>query len=193
MLCNGNDYLLNHYITHHKNHIMKKQSRGFTLIELLVVIAIIGILSSVVLASLSTARNKGADAAAMSQINSVRAQAAIYFDTNNQSYGYATPTGKIGCPIVTAAPAGLFTDPTMVALLAGANTQSGGSATSPSNAVVCAADATSFAVATVLKGSGYTYCVDSAGTAKKNTAATATVAAPNSVAAAAAISGTTCS
>ena len=38
-----------------------KTDRGFTLIELLVVIAIIGILSSVVLASLNTARNRGAE------------------------------------------------------------------------------------------------------------------------------------
>lgn len=35
-----------------------RQNQGFTLIELLVVIAIIGLLSSIVLASLSTSRNK---------------------------------------------------------------------------------------------------------------------------------------
>ena len=55
------------------------KNRGFTLIELLVVIAIIGILASVVLASLNTARDAGADAAAVSSINNARAQAELYY------------------------------------------------------------------------------------------------------------------
>lgn len=46
--------------------------RGFTLIELLVVIAIIGILSSVVLASLNAARDKSKIAAAKSELTQIR-------------------------------------------------------------------------------------------------------------------------
>lgn len=60
--------------------------RGFTLIELLVVIAIIGILSSVVLASLNTARDKGTDAKIQSEIRSVQVNAEIYYDNNGNSY-----------------------------------------------------------------------------------------------------------
>ena len=60
--------------------------KGFTLIELLVVIAIIGILSSVVLASLNTARGKGADAAIKANLNNIRAQAEIIYDNSSGSY-----------------------------------------------------------------------------------------------------------
>lgn len=78
--------------------------RGFTLIELLVVIAIIGILASVVLASLNSARAKGSDAAIKANINSARAQAELYFDSQaTPSYtGLCTAAGGVA-PMLTAA------------------------------------------------------------------------------------------
>lgn len=69
---------------------MLKRNQGFTLIELLVVIAIIGILSSVVLASLNTARNKGTDAKVKANLSGLRTAAEIYYDNNGGNYGTAT-------------------------------------------------------------------------------------------------------
>ena len=61
-------------------------NRGFTLIELLVVIAIIGVLASVVLASLGTARTKGTDAAVKDNLNGVRSQAELIATNGNNNY-----------------------------------------------------------------------------------------------------------
>ena len=48
--------------------MLRTLQKGFTLIELLVVIAIIGLLASIVLTSLSSARGKGADAKVQTQV-----------------------------------------------------------------------------------------------------------------------------
>jgi prepilin-type N-terminal cleavage/methylation domain-containing protein len=63
---------------------MKRYTKGFTLIELLVVIAIIGILASVVLVSLQSARKKGNDTRVLSSVQQLRT--ALESDYDGTSY-----------------------------------------------------------------------------------------------------------
>jgi prepilin-type N-terminal cleavage/methylation domain-containing protein len=74
---------------------MKLDNKGFTLIELLVVIAIIGILASVVLASLNSARDKSADAAAKAGLDGLKKQIALFYDDNGGTYTGACVDLKI--------------------------------------------------------------------------------------------------
>ena len=55
---------------------------GFTLIELMVVISIIGLLSSIILASLNAARAKARDIRRMQDLNQIRTAMFLYYDTN---------------------------------------------------------------------------------------------------------------
>ncbi len=152
---------------------MNKFKRGFTLIELLVVIAIIGILSSVVLASLNTARGKGADAAIKSNLANIRAQAEIQYDTWG-TYGNADATPQAvaegACPASGAD--NVFGTPNVAAQIAAAVTASGGTAR-------CSADAgTAWAVSVPLKtNTANAWCVDSTGASKSVTAGDAGIAA----------------
>lgn len=138
---------------------MKTLQKGFTLIELLVVIAIIGILSSIVLASLSSARSKGSDAAITSTLSNMRAQAELYY-TNNSNYGGTAATCTTG---IFGQSTGLksLTDDLVV--------KAGGSSN-----VVCAGATTTWAVSAKLLTAGWA-CADSTGKSVASTTATSSL------------------
>lgn len=134
---------------------MKKMNlnKGFTLIELLIVIAIIGILSSVVLASLNIARAKGVNAVIKSDLINVRAQASIIYDDNIPN-SYST----------------LCDDSNVTSTIAAVDLVSG-AVGSPSK---CFSDNNSWVIIAPLKdveGESTHYCVDSIGKSIGATAA----------------------
>jgi prepilin-type N-terminal cleavage/methylation domain-containing protein len=82
----------------------KNYAKGFTLIELLVVIAIIGILSSVVLVSLNTARQKGKDGRIQAEVSQIRAALeAEYNGTTYPSLTSTTAANRLAGPVTTNA------------------------------------------------------------------------------------------
>ena len=142
------------------------KNKGFTLIELLVVIAIIGVLASVVLVSLSNAKNKAKDAKIKSSLSSIDRVAALYFMTEGTYDGIcntavttngATPIGSM---VLNAAQAGGFS----YAIGFSSNATRAGCSVDPEDE--------SWAVQVPLMGSKSgtanmkTWCVDSSGASK---------------------------
>lgn len=65
-----------------------RKNKGFTLIELLVVIAIIGLLASIVLVSLNSARGKARDVKRISDLHQIVLALEMYYD----DHGYYPPS-----------------------------------------------------------------------------------------------------
>ncbi len=148
--------------------------KGFTLIELLVVIAIIGLLSSVVLASLNTARGKGADAAIRSNVANIATQAEVQYEERG-CYAADSVTCSSTVPAAVAeadcvGAGGIFADTIIAQQIVAADAALGAAGFTACSA---SAGGTAWALAIQLKTDvTKAICIDSTGVKKTSTVAT---------------------
>jgi len=149
-----------------KNLTPMSLTEGFTLIELLAVVGIIGVLAAVILASLGSARDKGADAAIRSNLANARSQAEVFYNTNT-----ASPNSYIGLcnqAVTVGGAKTLFDSMNAAALAYGLNVYAT-NATGALGSATCNENGTTWSAEVPLKAGGV-WCVDSAGKSKAEAA-----------------------
>jgi prepilin-type N-terminal cleavage/methylation domain-containing protein len=168
--------------------------RAFTLIELLVVIAIIGVLASIVLASLSSAKKKGGDARVISDVLQLR----VAFEGDRSPTDFRNsfnPTGTNAAAITSTSANGPATISSLLndasangatgytgsSTIEQSGNSIGGCTTAGSNCEIVVvvngtSNGTSWTTATTQyaiwgrQSSGSWFCVDSTGATKSNSA-----------------------
>ena len=123
--------------------------KGFTLIELLVVIAIIGLLSTLAVVALSSARLKARDSKRLSDLKQIQTALELYYTDNN-----AYPTEATAVTLGATADACIDEDGIVAACDAGGATYMGLIPADPgSNSYdYTSADGTDYSIAAELEG-----------------------------------------
>jgi prepilin-type N-terminal cleavage/methylation domain-containing protein len=137
--------------------LAKKKKKGFTLIELLVVIAIIGILATIVIVNVNSARQKAKDTAVKGSLDSLRAAAELYYDSSSTYVSFCS--GSTGGADFTRVNTTVANNNGSVNLY-------------------CQTSASAYAIFGYIQGTTNFYCIDSTGNAKSEAATSAVTACP---------------
>lgn len=80
----------------HKKAFTLMRSKGFTLIELLVVVSLIGILATLVIANLNSARERARDTTRKSDLRNIQTALRLYYN-DTSGYPQSSSGSIVGC------------------------------------------------------------------------------------------------